>query len=145
MKNQKGQSLFEVVLALAVISIIIVALVFLASNSIRNTTFSKNKTLSARFSQETVEWLRGERDADWAAFDAHALASSKYCLQTLDFEDLGTCDDGDFLAETNLVRELTLTRIGLNSDQVQAEIEVSWSDAQGDHATTFVTDFTDWR
>ena len=142
-KGQEGQSLFEVVLSLAVISIIVVALVFLASNSVRNTTFSKNKTVSARFSQETVEWLRGERDSDWDAFFLRALTSENYCMRVLDWSDLGTCASDDYVDGTTLVRELTLTII--SPDQVQAEVEVSWEDSQGAHQTRFVTDYTDWR
>jgi len=45
----KGQSLFEVVVALAISALIIITLVSVVGNSIKNATFSKNKTLAANY------------------------------------------------------------------------------------------------
>lgn len=141
--QQKGQSLFEVVLALAVISVVLVALVSLASGAVRNTTFSKNKTISSRLAQEAVEWIRGERDTSWTEFFSRALTSPNYCLQDLEWLDIGSCSNEEFIQDTVLVRNMTLTVISPN--QVQVEIEVSWEDSQGVHATRVVTDFTNWQ
>ncbi len=93
---ERGQSLFEVFLSLAIVAIIIVALVILASNAIRNSTYSKNKTLATRYSQEAMEWLRGERDASWDNFSDKALAFSYYCLQTLTWAS-GQCGTTQYI------------------------------------------------
>ena len=58
---KKGQSLFEVVFAVAVSALIITAIVILAGNAVSNSTFSRNKALAGRFVQEAIEWLRKER------------------------------------------------------------------------------------
>jgi len=46
MKSQSGQSLFELVVAIAISALIIVAMVSLAVNSIQNSNFAKNKALA---------------------------------------------------------------------------------------------------
>ena len=68
-----GQSLFEVVVALAISTLVIIAVVSLAALSIRNTDFSKNKTLASKYAQDATEWLRGQRDADFDAFASNTL------------------------------------------------------------------------
>jgi Tfp pilus assembly protein PilV len=151
MKKDNGQSLFEVVLALAVATLIVVALVALASSSIRNTTFSKNKTLATRYSQEAAEWMRGERDADWTTFYGRA-ANPLYCLKSLSWTEatIGSCGTGQEILNTAFKREVSFTRTtvtvgGMPKDVVEAEIKVYWSDAQGMHEVRTATDFTDWR
>jgi len=143
-KLEKGQSLFEMVLAIAIMTMIIVAVVILASNAIRNSSFSKNKTLSSRYSQEATEWLRGERDTDWDIFLTRATTSpTGYCLKTLEWGSHGTCGDLDVIPGTSLIRELLLTNT--SSTQIETEVKVYWEDSQGIHETKTITSFTDWR
>src|SRR3990172_5630766 len=108
MRRQSGQSLFEVVLALAIATIIIVAMVALASSAIRNSNFSRNKTLATRFSQEATEWLRGERDADFTVFETRALIPL-YCLPSLSWasSSIGSCSSGQEIVNSIFRREVT--------------------------------------
>lgn len=144
MRNNSGQSLFEVVISLAVITTIVVALIILASNSIRNTTASRNRTLATRHSQEAMEWLRGERDDDWETFAFQALTPS-YCLPELSWGTaiVGSCGDTDTVGTTGLKREVAFTTV--DSANIQAEIIVFWEDAQGLHEVRVATNLTDWR
>lgn len=149
--TNRGQSLFEVVLALAISVLIIVALVALAASAIRNTTFSKNKTLATRYSQEATEWLRGERDADWTVFYTRA-ANPLYCLKSLSWAEatIGACTAGQEIDSTPFKREVGFDRTvvvvgGLPKNVVETEIKVYWQDAQGIHEVKSVTNFTDWR
>ena len=139
----KGQSLFEVVLSLAIISIIIVALVYLSSDSVSNTTFSKTKTEASKKAQEAIEWLRSQRDADWDDFTSKVAPPGKYCLDDLDWNNAGVCAVDDYLPNSILVRDLTLSTTAAN--RITAEVVVSWKDSDGTHQTRVVTDFTNWR
>jgi len=141
-KNEKGQSLFEVFLSLMVVTVIIVALVILASNAVRNTTYSRNKTLATRYSQEAIEWLRGERDADWDLFYDYAITSPYYCLQTLSWA-IGECGTSATISNTSLIREVYFSDI--TQTQITIEVVVFWEDSQGVHETKTVTNLTDWR
>lgn len=151
MRRERGQSLFEIVLALAIATIIIVAMVALASSAIRNSNFSKNKTLATRYSQEATEWLRGERDTDFDAFFTRA-ANPLFCLKSLSWTEatIGSCTDGQEIPGTIFKREVGFTRTtvlvgGLPKNVIGAEIKVYWQDAQGVHEVKSLTDYTDWR
>ena len=145
--NQEGQSLFEIMLALAVSTLIIVAIVSLASNAIRNTTYSRNKTLATRFSQEATEWLRGERDADFTVFETRALIPL-YCLPSLSWatSSIGSCSSGQEIVNSIFRREVTFATSLVNGKTlIQAGIKVYWTDGQGQHEVRSVTNFSDWR
>mgnify|MGYP001565329262 FL=1 len=143
--NEKGQSLFEVVLALWVITAICVGIVSLTASSIRNASFSKNKTLAGRYAQEASEWLRSERDTDFIAFQTHALTTT-WCLSALDWTKVGVCGGSDNIPNTPLLRDVTFSSDLVSGKTIiEANIRVYWTDAQGSHETRNVTYFTDWR
>ena len=66
-----GQSLFEVVFAVAIAAMILVGIVSLATTSTRNSIFSRNNSQATKYAQEVVEWLREERDKDWINLSSH--------------------------------------------------------------------------
>lgn len=145
MKNSKGQSLFEVMIALAISTIIIVSLVSLVSSSIRNSTFSRNKTLASRYAQEATEWLRGQRDLDQMIFKTNTQTPA-WCLKDLTWNASGPCSSGDQIAGTPFTRHVNFASSSVNGKTIiQAEIIVSWEDAQGIHDARSVTNFSDWR
>ena len=139
-----GQSLFEVVLALGLIAMIIVTVVSLASVSIRNSSFSRYKSLATRYSQETLEWLRGERDSGWTTFVTHAQTPT-FCFPSLSWAlaKVGVCGADDKISGTPLKREIGFTIIDL--ENIETSVKVYWTDAQGYHESKSVTDFTNWR
>lgn len=144
---QEGQSLFEIMLALAVSTLIIVAIVTLASNAIRNTTFSRNKTLATRFSQEATEWLRGERDTDFSVFETRAL-TPLYCLPSLSWaaSSIGSCSSGQEIVNTIFRREVSFaTSLVSGKTLIEVGVKVYWTDGQGTHEVRSVTNFSDWR
>lgn len=147
MKNEKGQSLFEVVLALGVITAITVGIVSLAVTSIRNAAFSKNKTLAGNYAQEATEWLRSERDSDFEAFRTHAETqpSFKWCLSNLSWSKFGPCSTSDNITGTPLFRDVTFTTSVSGNTIIEADIKVYWTDSQGVHEVSSITSFTDWR
>lgn len=148
-QNSRGQSLFEVVIALAISALIIVSLVSLVSSSIRNTTFSKNKTLAARYAQEGTEWLRGQRDEDIATFKTNTLTPI-WCFKDLSFSIVGPCGTGDEIDGTPFKREIVFSSTsvnvgGVNKIVIQADVSVVWEDSQGFHEVKSATNFVDWR
>lgn len=136
-----GQSMFELLIAVFVIAITLVALVSLASRSIGNTTFSRERTQASKLTQEATEWLRKERDADWGAFKARASATgTNYCLATLSWSSgCGT------VPGTGLSRWVTLISSPSNPDLVEAQVITSWSDSAGPHESRITTYLTNWR
>lgn len=141
--TNKGQSLFEVVIALAVISMIIIGVVILGTNSIRNSSFARDKTLATRYAQEGTEWARGQRDNSWSTFYSHATDSPTWCLSSLSWGNRGNCGTNDVISGTPFQRQLIFSII--DADNIQVSIKVSWSDGSGTHDVTSVTIFTNWK
>lgn len=141
---KKGQSLFEVVVALGVVTLITVGIIILATNSIRNSTFSKNKTLSSRYAQEAIEWMRAERDKDSSGFLGNVIVP-RYCLDDLHWTNVGVCVD-EYIAGTNLTREVLFTTSLLSGKNItEVQVVVFWSDSQGYHEVRSTTSFADLR
>jgi type II secretory pathway pseudopilin PulG len=145
--RNSGQSLFEVVVALGIAAVILTGVVGLTTSSIRNSTFSRNNSLAARYAQETIEWLRTERDSDWTTFANRSVggAGQRWCLTANPISWPGTsgpCGASNVIAGTVFTRELTMT-LGTNS--IEASVVVSWTDSQGTHQVRNGTLFTNWR
>lgn len=141
----KGQSLFEVVVAIAISALIITTLVSLVSNSIQNANFSKNKTLAANYTQEATEWLRGQRDTDITTFMTKALIP-RWCLKDLSWSTPGACGESSQIVNTPFTREVVFvidTSSGKNI--IEADVSVFWTDSQGSHTVKSATNFSDWR
>ena len=62
MYSEKGQSLIELVVVVAVLVIVITALTFATIGSLRNAQFSKNQVQATKLAQEGLEWARVGRD-----------------------------------------------------------------------------------
>lgn len=146
----KGQSLFEVVMAVGLITLVMVSVVALATLSIRNVTFSKNQTLATQYSQEALEWIRGERDANWDDFYTIALGEDnssfgKYCISNLTFTTTGTCSGESMIPGTLFIREVVFTVDPAKENEVGTKVSVYWADGAGFHEVVSDTVFTDWR
>jgi len=144
--GKEGQSLFEVVLALGLATLIIVAIVSLATSSIRNTSFSRDKTIATRHAQEATEWLRGQRDEDWDIFSTNVVFCPTpphvQCFDELIWGDCGSCGSTE-LIDSKFTREFSFPSVA--ADSISAEVKVSWSDSQGLHEVRSSTILTDWR
>ena len=152
MSNNKGQSLFEVIVALGVTGLVLLALVAVATISIRNSTFSKNITLATRHSQEAIEWLRAEKTSDWISFANHVNASSHYCLPSLtwSYPVSSNCPVSQVIPSTIFIRRADFSGPSDSNgdgrgDTVTAIVSTSWTDSKGLHDARSSTIFTSWN
>jgi len=142
---QSGQSMFELVVAIAISAIIIVAIVSLVNNSLRNATFSKNNALAGAEADNAIEWLRAQRDTDINSFMLK-VTSPNWCFTDLSWSLQRSCIPGDEIPATPFLREGHFTTDVISGKTViTADITVSWTDAQGIHQVESSTSFTDWR
>lgn len=66
---RKGQMLLEVVLGLAIVTIVMVALVSLSTRSIKNSDFSRSQAEATSYANEAMEWIRADRNTKgWGAW-----------------------------------------------------------------------------
>jgi Tfp pilus assembly protein PilW len=144
---QEGQSLFELVVAIAVSALIVVAMVSLAATSIKNSTYSKNRALASTYAQQATEWLRGERDADYNIFISKVEnigTENEMCLNNLIWMDSPIACNGT-IEGTPFERYVVF---GLTSDSevvVTADVVVSWTDSGGLHEVKNATNFSNWQ
>lgn len=138
--------MFEVVLALFIMTLVIVAIVILSTNSVANSNFSRTKTLATRYTQEAVEWIRSEREKSYADFIVYS-SSQFYCLDTLTFSNPGRCSSSSYIPQTELVREVEFTVDNdLNGKTIiNATVITYWNDSKGYHETRSSTYFSDVR
>lgn len=134
--KKNGQSLLEVLVAMAIAILILAALAMAVISAVRNAQFAKNQTLATKYANEGLEWLRAERDADWTSFTAKA--GSSYCLNDLSWVG-GSCSG--FLLANIFKREATLITIEADS-KVEVQLTVSWRDSLGSHQVTLDSYFT---
>lgn len=80
-KNQLGQTLLEVVIALATAIVVISAMAVIVVSSLNNAQFSKNQNQATQYAQQGIEFLKNLSDTDWASFAASPTGN--YCLSPL--------------------------------------------------------------
>lgn len=124
-KRTAGQSLIEVLAALGVVVLVILALITVTTISIRNATFAKNQSLATNYAQELIEEARDLRDTNKEIF----FTSDSFC-------DKPTSTIPPF----KLKRECTL----VPGDTMQVLATVTWTDAKGDHKSELYTELTKW-
>lgn len=70
---QKGQTLLEVLLALAIASLVLGGIILVTSKSLGNTQYSTNQNLATFYAKEGLSKERQKRDSmDWTSFSAYA-------------------------------------------------------------------------
>lgn len=130
MRREKGQSLVEVLIALAVILVVVLALVVAVTYSIRNAAFGRNQALATKYAQENLERIRAYKEQNtWATFTANCNNASAMSLLAppLPF-NLGAIN-------CNVISD----------DSREVTVVVSWVDSQGTHQSTLTTRLTNWR
>ena len=139
----RGQSLFELVVTIAISALVIVAIVSLTVNSIQNSNFSRNKTLAATYAQQATEWLRGQRDSNSNLFIINVgnVGVNNMCLNNLAWS-IAPCS-GAKITGTPFTREVVFNTTVQNL--VEADVTVSWLDSQGLHEVTDATNLEDKR
>ncbi len=150
MKNiQKGQSLFEIVIAVVIVSVVLISLLNLATISVSNSSFAKNKNSASKYTEELNEWLRSERDRDWNFFSSSASAGS-WCFPSLSWTSgrshSGNCGASDKIQGTIFTRYVIFSYNPLvDPNTVSVDVTTSWNDSLGLHVVTTSNIFTNWK
>jgi len=80
MKNQKGQTLIEALIALGAAVVVISAIVVGAISSLSTTKFSSNSNLADQYAQEGMEFARHLAQQNWSSFSTYGkIGAISYC------------------------------------------------------------------
>lgn len=121
----KGQSLIEVVAALAVMTIVLLSLVALTTYAVRNASFARDQSLATQYAQEEIDKIRQSRDADPVGF----------------FD--GSCSRGPEAVGEIFARQITCELV--ETEKMKVVVTVSWLDAKGTHQSELTTYLTKWK
>jgi len=134
-----GFTLVELLVALTLVMIVIVAVVGLAAVSIKTSYRAKGGTEAKRYAEEAMEWLRQEKKTNWDSFyQKTSDSSTSYCLNQLNWASHSSCSGT--ISGTIYQREVKLERIGAGGNQeVKVTITVKWTDSQGVHLVPLTT------
>lgn len=156
--RKDGFTIVELVVATAIVSLVLVAVTAGVTFSIRNSRFSQEKSLSVRYAQEGIEWMRYHRDIlGWGNFNAtlnqrfgsgnsFILCLNNIELETEPTQDLsinhgGECEENPI--EGKYVRILEVNR---QSDNViELVSRVSWDNSGEPERTIIQTSLYRWR
>ena len=128
-KKNKGFTLMEVLIFVSVISLFFVTAAAITVASLRSLKTQERKILATRYAQELLEWLKGEKEADWNQFTNKASSSgTKYCFNTSPINtwpNSGVCST--YSLDNLFKREANLTSGGA-TQQVNVSITVEWQE-----------------
>lgn len=143
--RNSGQTLFELVISIALGVVIVTAVLVLTTTSVKNSNFAKTNAQATRYSQGSLEWVRKERDKDWSVFASKSGNTAQYyCLTSLSWpQSSGSCLSSQYIPNTTFKREISLTnKEGL--DIIEVQVVVSWVDGTGSHESKLSTQLTNW-
>lgn len=149
----KGQTLIEVLIALAIAILVVAAIAIVILSALNNAQFSKNQNITTQYAQEGMEIVRNLRSSDWTSFKDLALPPNSYCLDKgrTTLQKTGSLEkdirDGNVAGCQGLgsehttgqnvdniyAREVDLESPATspcNSNEIKATVIVSWSDTK---------------
>ncbi len=126
LKLSRGQSIIEVVIALSLVAIVVLALVRVTISSIQNSTFARDQRLATQYAQEGIENARKLKEEDETEFWGKSGSEE---------ETIG-----------NFERTVTYTPVSGEEDQkMEIQVIVTWEDTKGTHQSELSTYLTRWK
>ncbi len=157
MFSEKGQSLMELVVVIAVIIIVVAALTFATIASLRNASFSQNQAQATKLAQQGLEKVRGLRDRDttgtgiWSSSTACSSSVPPTCPATQSSCPVGSCyfffNASGVLTNATAANSETIAA-GFRRqffiedtavDQKKITVVVTWTDVSGPHESRLTT------
>lgn len=141
-RKKNGQSMLELLIALGIGVLVILALVQSMVLSMKNSEFAKNQNLATRYSQEAIEKIRSERDKlGWNDFFTNYKDTSQ-CIGASSWspKPVGGCSQN---TGSIFIREASFQKI--NDNQLDITVITSWTDTSGTHKSEQKTYLTRWQ
>jgi hypothetical protein len=144
-KSHSGQSLVEVLVALGVALLVIVALIRATAISMKGSGFSKTQARGTRYAQEAIEWIRGQRDEGWSNLNSRTpdTGLATYCLNDLSSWPASSGECTDYSLDVKFKREAVLSNEG--GGKIGVVVTVKWLEVGGERQSRLNTYFTNWR
>jgi hypothetical protein len=150
MKNLRlGQMLLEMVLAIAITGMVLVAVANITTQGLAGSNFSKSRTEANGYATELIEWMRKERDTPsssfWSKEPLVVGSSANYCFISLSWPaGTGVCTLP--ISGTPYYRNVTLKNVDSAGKQMEIQVVVTWKEgtSNNDHKVTQVVNLAQY-
>ena len=148
-KKQKGMTLLEVLIFVYILTLIFLTIAFTTTQSIKRTIYNQQKIIATHYAEEVHEWMRGEKETDWAIFATRS--DSTYCLnQSITvchaagscWSENVECVADDYSLANKYKRSSTLTTQG---SLIDVTTIVEWKDGANTYTIPLSTTFSRWE
>lgn len=139
MRNQSGQTLAEVVVAIGVIVLLVTGLIVGTSVTLKASQHSKARSQAVQYAQEAVEMIRNIRDSGWS--NVRNYSGTTQCLNKAGewMVKSGSCSAN---IDNFYTREVIFT---WDDPRMKVDIVVSWADGNKTYTAPISTYFTQWK
>lgn len=150
--SQRGQTILEVLIAILVVGLVMVALASMLTMSVKNTAEGKYRNLATSQAQEALEVFRRERvRLGWNAFKT-AATGGLFCLNTLpsSSDNLTTflaqnsdeCEASYVVSNSNFTRQVEIQHA---ADEVVLIVTVGWLDGNQPREVILEQEFREYQ
>jgi Tfp pilus assembly protein PilV len=143
--DNRGQSLIEVVVAVGVMSLLMVALLTTVTLAVKNSRLAKDRVQAVSLANEGVELMRAYRDYDYDEFFSVAR------IDQYDLPYSWVVEDGlssDCVVTEYVIRDSFRRCVGITSvdaSSVDVEVTVDWQEGSRVHQVLQSTRLTQWE
>jgi Tfp pilus assembly protein PilV len=147
MKFKNGQMMIEVLFALSVVVLVLLALIAGTVISLKNVRFAKEMTLANHYAQQAMENVRAYRTRN--GFEGLGSGGSCYSEITPSAKSPINCTQWGDIPETSLKRRIMVEDEGGEGDKKKITATIAWTDSDcsaGEycHQAAVVSYFTQW-
>ncbi len=148
---KNGQTMVEILVAVAIVVLTLVAVVSRIVAAVSSANFSRNQALATRFAQEGIEWARSQRDIlGWVGFSTYVSANQTYCVpelgQAINVLTAGSCSPALTIPGTIFLREVVFIYAAPPGQEPYTDVvaTVSWQDRIGTHQSKLTSRLSSW-
>lgn len=145
MKNNSGFTIVEILVAVAVISVVFTSLISIAATSLRNSNVNIRKTIGAHMADGLQEWIRWKKEDDWNDF---VTRQGTWCFNTDPIGDNwpsasanGACAG---FASKNNFRYKRQVIISTSGDVISSRVDYFWDDTNLNNKVINETYYSQW-
>lgn len=132
---QSGQTIVEVTVVIALIGMVLVGMLSTSTFSVQVTRQSNNRATALKLAQDTIDYIRAERDTSWTTVAARTDGTTSPVVYCVSSNDDGTISGLVLRSSTcpqdsNLfIREVTLrANAASNANRINVTSQVSWQE-----------------
>lgn len=142
-------TLLEVLIFVSILTMIFLTIAYATTQSIKRTIYNQKKIIATHYAEEVQEWMRGEKESDWAIFTTRS--DTTYCLNSsvTTCSTAGTCWDADVACDAD---DYTLgngykrsSALTTNGSRIDIITTVEWTEGPNTYSVPISTTFSRWE